>query len=108
MVPIPEPFGAPKEPVVINFALPKGRMMDNVLTLLKGTIVSATVADGSPHCFASLDAGISINVGGRNLRPTINLPGWTVKLLKPRNVVEMIHHGTRDVGFAGIDLIKVP
>jgi ATP phosphoribosyltransferase len=52
------------------------------------------------------DAGISINVGGRNLRPTINLPGWTVKLLKPRNVVEMIHHGTRDVGFAGIDLIK--
>ncbi|ELR11500.1 histidinol dehydrogenase [Acanthamoeba castellanii str. Neff] len=77
VVPIPAVFGSPREPVVINFALPKGRMMDNVVTLLK-------------------DAGISINVGGRNLRPTINLPGWTVKLLKPRNVVEMIHHGTRD------------
>jgi phosphoribosyl-ATP pyrophosphohydrolase/phosphoribosyl-AMP cyclohydrolase/histidinol dehydrogenase len=86
-VSIPAPFGAPSEPVVINFALPKGRMMDNVVALLK-------------------DAGISLNVGGRNLRPTINLPGWTVKLLKPRNVVEMLHHGTRDVGFAGMDLIR--
>ena len=25
--------------------------------------------------------------------------------MKPRNVVEMLHHGTRDVGFAGTDLI---
>jgi len=77
----------PREPVTINFALPKGRMMDSILALLK-------------------DAGIKINVGGRNLRPSINMPGWTVKLLKPRNVVEMIHHGTRDIGFAGIDLLK--
>lgn len=36
MVPIPAVFGSPREPVVINFALPKGRMMDNVVTLLKG------------------------------------------------------------------------
>lgn len=26
----------PREPVTINFALPKGRMMDNILALLKG------------------------------------------------------------------------
>jgi hypothetical protein len=38
VVPIPAVFGSPREPVVINFALPKGRMMDNVVTLLKGTL----------------------------------------------------------------------
>ena len=25
--------------------------------------------------------------------------------MKPRNVVEMLHHGTRDIGFVGTDLV---
>lgn len=70
----------------IRFAVPKGRMNENVLQLLS-------------------DAGIKLTLKERNLRPTINLPGWSVKLLKPRNVVEMLHNGTRDIGFAGPDLI---
>jgi hypothetical protein len=41
VVPIPALFGKPAEPVVINFALPKGRMMDNVVTLLKGAFASS-------------------------------------------------------------------
>ena len=51
------------------------------------------------------DSGIHLKVDARNLRPTINLATWTVKLLKPRNVVEMLAHGTRDVGFSGQDLV---
>lgn len=31
---------------------------------------------------------------------------WNCKLLKPRNVVEMLHNGSRDVGFAGLDIIE--
>lgn len=31
---------------------------------------------------------------------------WNCKLLKPRNVVEMLHNGSRDCGFAGLDIIE--
>lgn len=71
----------------VNFAVPKGRMFDGIIELLT-------------------DAGISLKVDARNLRPTISLPDWTVKLLKPRNVVEMLDHGTRDIGFAGADIVQ--
>ncbi len=70
----------------IRFAMPKGRMADGVSSLLK-------------------DAGIKIRAGARDYRPTINLPGYTVKILKPRAVIEMLDLGTRDLGFAGADWV---
>lgn len=70
----------------IRFAMPKGRMADGVSALLK-------------------DAGIKIRAGARDYRPTISLPGYTVKILKPRAVIEMLDLGTRDLGFAGADWV---
>jgi ATP phosphoribosyltransferase len=39
----------------------------------------------------------------RGYRPTIPLPNYDVKLLKPQNILGMLAAGTRDVGFAGAD-----
>jgi ATP phosphoribosyltransferase len=52
------------------------------------------------------DAGIKVRAGGRSYRPTISLPGFETKILKPQNIVEMLHAGTRDVGFAGADWVQ--
>ena len=70
----------------IRLALPKGRMQEGVLAL-----------------FA--DARIRVRVGARGYRPTLSLPGYDTKLLKPQNIVEMLHVGSRDVGFAGADWV---
>ena len=37
--------------------------------------------------------------------PHISLGGCEVKILKPQNIVEMLHAGSRDVGFAGADWV---
>lgn len=50
-------------------------------------------------------AGIPVRVSERSYRPQIALPDWSVKLLKPQNIIEMLHHGSRDVGFAGADWV---
>jgi phosphoribosyl-ATP pyrophosphohydrolase/phosphoribosyl-AMP cyclohydrolase/histidinol dehydrogenase len=72
---------ARKEP--LKMALPKGRMMEQVLKLFK-------------------DAGIPVQLDGRVLRASIaNFPDIDIKLLNPRNVVEMVSNGARDVGFVG-------
>lgn len=68
-------------------ALPKGRMFDQVVDLLKG-------------------AGISIRQSERGYRPTISLPNFNAKILKPRNVISMLAAGARDIGFAGADWIQ--
>ena len=70
----------------IRFALPKGRMQTGVFAL-----------------FA--DAGIALREGARNYRPELSLPGFEAKLLKPQSIVEMLHHGSRDLGFAGADWV---
>lgn len=70
----------------VRLALPKGRMQDEVFRL-----------------FA--DAGIRIALGRREYRPTISLDGVEVKILKPQNIIEMLHVGSRDVGFAGADWV---
>ena len=67
-------------------ALPKGRMEAGVLRLLAG-------------------AGIDVRAGARNYRPSLSLPGYQVKLMRPQNIVEMLHVGSRDVGFAGADWV---
>lgn len=72
---------------LIRLALPKGRMQTELFQLLA-------------------DAGVRVRAGGRNYRPTISLPGFETKILKPQNIVEMLHAGTRDVGFAGADWVR--
>lgn len=51
------------------------------------------------------DAGIRVSLGERRYRPRLSVDGFTAKLLKPQNVVEMLHAGSRDVGFAGADWV---
>jgi len=70
----------------LRLALPKGRMQDAVFTLLA-------------------DAGLPVHVGPRAYRPGFSLPNTEVKLLKPQSIVEMLHAGSRDVGFAGADWV---
>ena len=70
----------------LRLGLPKGRMQDAVLTLLA-------------------DAGIQLRCGPRDYRPSLSLPGLEAKILKPQNILEMLHLGSRDVGFAGADWV---
>lgn len=71
---------------VTRLALPKGRMSEGVLALLSG-------------------AGIEVTAPTRGYRPMISLAGFETKILKPQNIVEMLHAGSRDVGFAGADWV---
>ncbi len=71
----------------IHLGLPKGHMAQGVKDLLA-------------------DAGIDVTPSARGYRPTLSLPGFEVKILKPQNIVEMLDLGTRDVGFAGADWVR--
>jgi ATP phosphoribosyltransferase len=70
----------------LRLAIPKGRMYDGVVDLLAA-------------------AGIRLTLTVRNYRPVISLADSEVKVLKPQNIVEMLHAGSRDVGFAGADWV---
>ena len=50
-------------------------------------------------------AGLPVKVAGRGYRPSIPLLGFDAKILKPQNIVEMLHFGSRDIGFAGADWV---
>lgn len=52
------------------------------------------------------DAGIRVSLGERRYRPAVSVEGFVAKLLKPQNAVEMLHGGSRDVGFAGADWVE--
>jgi ATP phosphoribosyltransferase len=71
---------------LLRLALPKGHMQDGVFKLFE-------------------DAGIRVRTGARGYRPTISLPGYETKVLKPQNIVEMLQFGSRDLGFAGADWV---
>jgi ATP phosphoribosyltransferase len=79
-------FEAAPDLSLVHLALPKGRMEAGVLGL-----------------FA--DAGIKVTFGRRGYRPTLSLDGFETKILKPQNIVEMLHLGSRDLGFAGADWV---
>jgi ATP phosphoribosyltransferase len=51
------------------------------------------------------DAGIRVTFGRRGYRPSLSLEGFETKILKPQNIVEMLHLGSRDIGFAGADWV---
>lgn len=72
---------------LLRFALPKGRMQDSVVQLMA-------------------EAGLRLRASSRGYRPFLNLPGVETKVLKPQNIVEMLHHGSRDLGFAGADWVR--
>ncbi len=76
-----------RDPGIVRLALPKGRMFDQVVELLK-------------------DAGIKISQSARGYRPNISLENFTAKILKPRNVISMLNAEARDIGFAGADWIE--
>ncbi|MEM9374406.1 MAG: ATP phosphoribosyltransferase [Planctomycetota bacterium] len=71
----------------VKLALPKGRMQERVFGLLK-------------------DAGIDLRISSRGYRPKLSLPGFDAKILKPQNALEMMHSGTRDLGFGGADWVS--
>jgi ATP phosphoribosyltransferase len=71
---------------LVRFGLPKGRMQEGVVRLLS-------------------EAGIQLRASERSYRPQLGLDGFEVKMLKPQNIVEMLHLGSRDVGFAGADWV---
>jgi ATP phosphoribosyltransferase len=71
---------------LIRLALPKGHLEKGVFQLLA-------------------DAGIEVKATSRSYRPTITLPGFDTKILRPQNMVEMLHLGSRDLGFAGADWV---
>jgi ATP phosphoribosyltransferase len=51
------------------------------------------------------DAGIQVHADARGYRPRLSVPGFETKILKPQSIVEMLHVGSRDVGFAGADWV---
>ncbi len=75
------------EPTPLRLALPKGRMQEKIFDLMR-------------------EAGVEVRVSSRGYRPHVSLEGLDVKILKPQNVIEMLHAGSRDVGFAGADWVK--
>ncbi len=75
------------EAKVLKIALPKGRMQEGVFRLLS-------------------DAGLPIRGDERDYRPRLPSPDLDAKILKPRNILEMLHAGTRDLGFAGSDWVE--
>lgn len=79
MVPVPES--------TVKLALPKGRMQQRVFDLLK-------------------DAGIELTLSARGYRPRLSLEGFDAKILKPQTALEMLHAGTRDLGFGGADWVR--
>lgn len=76
-----------RDPGIVRLALPKGRMFDEIIELLK-------------------EAGIRISQSERGYRPRVSLDHFMAKILKPRNVISMINAGARDIGFAGTDWIE--
>ncbi len=75
-----------EDPDALRLAVPKGRMYDGVVALLA-------------------EAGINVSQTARSYRPFITLEKCEVKILKPQNIVEMLHEGSRDLGFAGADWV---
>jgi len=79
----------PHEPHVnatLRLALPKGRMQAGIFQLMS-------------------DSGLPVRAGSREYRPTLPLADVEAKILKPQTIVEMLHLGRRDLGFAGADWV---
>jgi ATP phosphoribosyltransferase len=70
----------------IKLALPKGRIYDKVVKLLK-------------------NAGFTISGNGRSYRPKINDNNIKIKILKARNIPRLVELGSQDIAFTGNDWV---
>jgi ATP phosphoribosyltransferase len=70
----------------LRIALPKGRLLDNVVNLFE-------------------DAGINIQFSQRLYRPISNDPELEIKIMKPQNIPQLIELGSHDIGFTGYDWV---
>ena len=77
---------SPGTEALVRLGLPKGRMQTGVLRLMT-------------------EAGMDMAVSERDYRPSGQVYGLDVKVLKPQNIVEMLEAGSRDLGFAGADWV---
>lgn len=77
---------------ILHLAIPKGRMHEGVVRLLGDAGIRVSSGSGGPG-------------SARGYRPSISLAGVETKILKPQNIIEMLHAGTRDLGFAGADWV---
>lgn len=71
----------------LKLLLPKGRIYENVISLLS-------------------DAGISIKLPERAYRPTVNQNDLEAKVMKPQNIGTLLELGSHDAGFTGRDWIS--
>src|SRR3989344_2104427 len=70
----------------LKMAIPKGRLYDNVVELLK-------------------ESGFVVKSNGRSYRPYINDPRIEVKLFKPQNIPKLVELGSQDIAFTGHDWV---
>ena len=70
----------------LKILLPKGRIYENVISLLSG-------------------AGIKVDLPERAYRPTVNQDDLEAKVMKPQNIGKLLELGAHDVGFTGRDWI---
>lgn len=77
----------PNETRSLRLGLPKGRIQVALFELLA-------------------EAGLCPRQGFRHYRPELAFPGFEVKILKPQDIVQMLHAGRRDLGFAGADWVE--
>lgn len=75
-----------ESPSNIQLALPKGRMFDKLAELFSA-------------------AGCPLTLDARSYRASLELDGFSTKLLKPQSIVEMLGAGRRDIGFSGADWV---
>ena len=71
----------------LSLLLPKGRLQDKVLELLKAV-------------------GLSFHFSARSYRPASSDPEISAKILKPQNIASLVALGRHDIGFVGHDWIR--
>jgi ATP phosphoribosyltransferase len=84
--PLRSPVTEPSKGCPLKIGIPKGRMYTGVVALLS-------------------DAGLDMRPNFRQYRPLQTSDEFDVKILKPKNILEMLQAGSRDIGFAGSDWV---
>jgi ATP phosphoribosyltransferase len=70
----------------LRVLLPKGRLFNSVLQLFR-------------------DAGYLIHPSDRNYRPAIECDWIDLKIIKPKNIGDLLGLGSHDAGFTGLDWV---
>lgn len=71
---------------LIKLGLPKGRMCDDVLALLR-------------------ECGLRVQQDARSYRPWVSDPDISAKFLKPQIIPQLVEMGSLDAGFTGYDML---